>query len=625
METTKTKGTGTRMLDFSKRFLEHRYLPAILAIGAILVMLPALKTGLMADDLVQRAVELRPDQLPARLRDAGIPPDSGSLGTVLRDLFPGINRMAPVKNYGLLPWWTPDDMKLGLWRPLTAFTHWLDYRLFPDSPMLMHAHNIAWFAAIVFLVAVMYRKLMGPGWAAGLAALLFLLDGYTYFPVMFVANRGFIMSLYFGLLCFYEHHQWRSAKSRSGCVLSPLFLALSLFANEGGASTLAFILAYALVIEPGGWRRRALTVLPAVLVIALWRTIYKLGGFGLSHVGLYIDPGTEPLAFAQVAIPRAMALLGGQITGVAPDLLFAIKPSLHPLVIALYSASVLAALAVFLPWVRRDKTAAFWLAVALLAAIPAATVAPLSKNLGFVAVGVYGLMASFVAALVTRPGPLPERLTYRIPAWIVCGLLLMMHIPVAIAGRVLTVQTIASGSKAMSSFINLDKSTDVENKNVIVVNAPCAITLAYMPFYKAYYHQPLPRTLRTLVPGCTSFDVQRTDEQTLVIQSRASDVFTCDDVGPAHIAYIFSACNVAVGVPKSKKGDRHDLRGLTVEVLEANVADVATRVAFRFDHSLDSPDFHWLQFDWQTLSYEPFQIPAIGQSVTLSGPLRKKH
>ena len=615
----------TTILNVLKRFLEHRHLPAILAIGAILVMLPALKTGLMADDLVQRAVELRPDQLPARLRDAGIPPDSGSLGTVLRDLFPGINRMAPVKNYGLLPWWTPDDMKLGLWRPLTAFTHWLDYRLFPDSPALMHAHNIAWFAAILFLVTVMYRKLMGPGWPAGLAALLFLLDGYTYFPVMFVANRGFVLSLCFGLLCFYEHHQWRSAKSRSGCVLSPLFLALSLFANEGGASTLAFILAYALVIEPGGWRRRALTVLPAVLVIILWRTIYKLGGFGLFHVGLYIDPVTEPLAFAQVAIPRAMALLGGQITGVAPDLLFAIKSSLHPLVIALYAASVLAALAVFLPWVRRDKTAAFWLAVALLAAIPAATVAPLSKNLGFVAVGVYGLMASFVAALVTRPGPLPERLTYRIPAWIACGLLLMMHIPVAIAGRVLTVQTIASGSKAMSSFINLDKSPDVDNRNVIVVNAPCAITLAYMPFYKAYYHQPLPRTLRTLVPGCTSFDVQRTDGQTLVIQSRASDIFTCDDVGPTHIAYIFSACNVAVGVPKSKKGDRHDLSGLTVEVLEANVADVATRVAFRFDASLDSPDFRWLWWDWRTFSYRPFQIPAVGQSVTLSGPTRKKH
>ena len=99
-------------------------------------------------------------------------------------------------------------------------------------------------------------------------------------------------------------------------------------------------------------------------------------------------------------IPRAMVLLGGQLTGVPPEFLFAVKPSLQPAVIALYGVSVVAALVVFLPWVRRDKIAAFWFAVMLLAAIPAATVVPLSKNLGFVAVGAYGLIASFMAALV---------------------------------------------------------------------------------------------------------------------------------------------------------------------------------------------------------------------------------
>ena len=623
----KTEGTGGSVWVSTKRFLEHRYLPVFLALGAILVMLPALKTGLMADDLVQRAVELRPDQLPARMHETGMPPDSGSRSTVLRDLFPGIGQdfrsIALAKNYGLLPWWAPDDLTLGLWRPLTAFTHWLDYRLFPDSPVLMHAENIVWFVGIVFLVTVIYRKLMGPGWAAGLAALLFLLDGNTYFPVMFVANRGFIMSLFFGLLCLYQHHQWRSVKSSSGLALSALFLALSLFANEGGASTLAFILAYALVLEPGSFRRRALTVLPAVLVIGLWRTIYKLGGFGLFHVGLYIDPANEPLEFARVIIPRAMALLGGQFTGVAPDFLFAVKPSLHPMVIALYCVSVVATLVVFLPWVRRDKIAAFWLAVTLLAVIPAATVAPLSKNLGFVAVGAYGLIASFVAALFTRPSPLPERSAFRIVAWIACGLLLLIHGPVAIGSRALTVEAINFGSKATRYFINVDQSPDVENRNVIVINAPCSFTLAYAPFYKAYYHKPLPRTIRTLVPGCTSFNVQRTDDRTLVIQSGASGIFSCDDVGPIHFAYVFSACNVAIGVPKSKKGDRHDLDGLTVEVLESNAADVATRVAFRFDTSLDSPDFHWLWWDWQTFAYEPFKMPAVGQSMTLSGPSRR--
>ena len=32
---------------------------------------------------------------------------------------------------------------------------------------------------------------------------------------VFVANRGFVMSLCFGLLCFYEHYQWRRVNSRS--------------------------------------------------------------------------------------------------------------------------------------------------------------------------------------------------------------------------------------------------------------------------------------------------------------------------------------------------------------------------------------------------------------------------
>jgi hypothetical protein len=86
-------------------------------------------------------------------------------------------------------------------------------------------------------------------------------------------------------------------------------------------------------------------------------------------------------------------------------------------------------------------------------------------------------MAGFIAALVARPSPLPERLTYRILAWIACGLLLTMHLPVAIAGRVLTarvltagaIEAIASGSSDMRSSINRDRSPDVEDRNVIFV------------------------------------------------------------------------------------------------------------------------------------------------------------
>jgi hypothetical protein len=641
METLKTNGTGTRVLDFSKRFLEHRYLPAVLAIAAILVMLPALKTGFGMDDLLQRVVELKPSQLPPRMHETGmLAPDSGSLGTVLCDLFPGFSNRDPqcvalAKSYGILPWWTADNFKVRLWRPVTAFTHWLDYRLFPDSPVLMHAENIACFAAIVFLITIVYRKLMGAGWAAGLAALLYLLDGNTYFPVAFVANRGFMLSLFFGLLCLYEHHQWRSAKSRSGLVLSALLLALSLLADEGGASTFAFILAYALMLEPGSLRNRALTILPSILVIIVWRTIYTLSGFGVFHLDIYIDPSSEPLQFAQAVIPRAIALLGGQLAGVPPDFLIAVNPLLQPKIIAFYCVPIVAALIVFLPLLRRNRIAAFWFAVMVLAVIPAATVVPLSKNLGFVAVGAYGLIASFVAGLIARPSPpssqgdfgvinrLPEWLTYRILAWAACALLILAHGPGAIAGRVVMVKATPFVFNLVKGATTLGDSSDAENKNVIVINAPCPLAGVCVPAYKAYYHRPLPKTLRALVPGCTSLDVQRTDDKTLVIQSKAPNLFSCDDVGPVHLAYLCRFGNL-IGDPKCKKGDRYDLGSLTVEVLESDASDLPSRVAFRFDTSLDSPDFNWICWDWRT-GRQPIKIPAIGQSVTLSGPSRKKH
>jgi hypothetical protein len=611
------------VLDFSKRFLEHRYLPAALAIAAVLVMLPAVKTGLVMDDLPQRAVELRPDQLPPRMQETGNPADSGSFSTVLFDLF-GFSRnpqcMALMKNYGTLPWWTPDNLRCSLCRPVAAFTHWLDYQFFPDSPALMHAHNIAWFAAVVFLLTMVYRKLMGTTWVAGLAALLFLLDGNTYFPVAFVANRGFFLALFFGLMCLYEHHQWRSTKSRRGLVLSALFLALSLFSEEGGASTFAFILAYALVLEPGSFRNRALTVLPSVLVIIAWRIIYTLSGYGLFHVGIYIDPAHEPLRFVRELIPRDMVLLGSQLTSVPPEFLFAVKPSLQPAIIALYGVAAVAALVVFIPWVRRDKTAAFWFAAMILAAIPEAVLVPLSKNFGFIAIGAYGLIASFVAGVVTRQNPLLERRVCRILAWVACVLLILVHGPGAIAKRVAVVKADASVF-AWASRVPPDWP-NIEKQNVIVINHPCPLESAYAPAYKAYYHQSLPKTLRTLVPGCTSFDVERTDDKTLVIQARAPNIFSCDNVGPIDIAYAFSAFTLVGAEPNCKKGDRYNLGGLTVEVLELDTASFPSRVAFRFDTSLDSPDFRWLWFDWRTHSSEPFKMPAIGQSVTLSGPHR---
>jgi hypothetical protein len=61
-------------------------MPAMLALGAVLVMLPAFRLGLIMDDLPQRMVALPPERVPPRIHDLGLPLNSGSCSTVVARL-----------------------------------------------------------------------------------------------------------------------------------------------------------------------------------------------------------------------------------------------------------------------------------------------------------------------------------------------------------------------------------------------------------------------------------------------------------------------------------------------------------------------------------------------------------
>ena len=347
-----------------KQFVKSKHLPWILAVAAVVMMLPALKTGLVMDDLGQRIPQLMPSEIPPALYRTGIVPDNtGELSTVLFETF-GFprdkTRGEMARNYGFLPWWLPAEVKCALWRPFTAFTHWLDYRLFPDSPTLMHAHNIIWLAAAVFLATFMYRRIIGPTGIAALAALMFVLDKNTYFPVMFVANRGFIVALCLGLLCFYMHHKWRSTNSALAAFLSVIFLSLSLLSNEAGVSTFAFILAYALVLDKVLWPKRLLSLAPAILTIIVWRIIYQSLGYGVSGIGaMYLDPGHELLKFLYHLPGYGIAVIAGQLSALLPDVSLGVNVQYYPIITIFYIVFTIVAIVLFLPVIRRNTIARF--------------------------------------------------------------------------------------------------------------------------------------------------------------------------------------------------------------------------------------------------------------------------
>ncbi len=617
-----------RILHPLRRFLEHRHLPAFLAIVGLTITLAALGTGLLNDDLCHRAELTGPSRANERLSDVGLPPNrSGDLSEVVSDLFIAVRpdyNLEKLKAYGALPWWTYDHLRVSFWRPISAFTHWLDYRLFPNSVILMHAHNLLWFAAAIFLVAILYRRLMVCSWVAGLASLLYLLDDSSYFPAMWIANRNIFLSLFFGILTLLAHHRWRQHHSVSAAIVAPLCLLGSLLSAEAGVATFAYLFAYAVALDRGSRLRRAISLAPAILLIVLWRIIYSALGHGAYGGNFYLDPAREPLRYAWAVITRGPVLLMGQWSCIPADIFNFIPDSAKAQYLPIIIVFVVLVLIVLLPLVCKDRLARLWLIGMYLSVVPVCATVPMSRNLLFVAIGAFGLMAQFIGGLVTRQDWLPVSRLWRGAAWTLCILLLIVHLPMAAIVRISTPIMTSFLVKNVQSTMEIGSPKGFEDQDLVVVNAPNPSAFIYMPFLRAYEGQPLPRAIRVLAPGFGPLEIIRSDDNDVVLRARGGNLLAFQEQNSQDsidFAYFYRSVSDVRGARHPLKlGDRAELPRMSVEVIAVDGSGVPTEVLFKFAASLEDGSLRWLQWDWEKGRYVPFKVPAVGQAVQISGP-----
>ena len=623
---------GVRILHLIKTALEHRYFPAVLAVVTVVIMLPALKAGFIQDDMFHRTKLLRPSELPERFYDMHLsPPDSGTLPAVLRDMYaivPSDGAYEKFKDFGLIPRWSAEDFRGSNWRPLTALTHWLDYQLYPNSPALMHAHSIIWFAAVIFLVAVLYRKLLGPVWIAGLAALLYMVDDSNYFPAMWIANRNLLLSLFFSILTLLMYHRWRRQKFVYAGVAVPFLLVLSLLSTEAGIATFAYLFAYALIIDRGSWRRRALSLAPSFIVIVVWRLIYNALDYGARGSGFIIDPGSEPLRYAWAVVKRAPVLLSGQ-WGWQPAEMFSLFSDYARrwnLLVAV--AFLLLLLIVFLPLLRKNRVALFWFTGMMLCILPICATSPMNRNLLFAAIGAFGLTAQFIGGLFIKESWVPRSQLWRVPAWILCLTLILIHLLLAMAGRITAPRTWSFAFDTFYSTVDVGSQPDIENKTVVVVNAPHPFLFLGLPVLRAHENKPFPQRTRILAPGFVPLEITRTGEKTLLVKAQAGNILSTEtsreDFRP-NFVYIYDESN-SLFRPEDlpfRAGERVELSRMSVEVIDVDRAGQPVEVQFRFAVSLDDPSLSWLQWDWKRSgfgSYSRFKVPAVGEKAYIPGP-----
>jgi len=170
-----------------ERWLRGPRLPLKMAALGLILGLPALWMGFLVDDYAHRLAFM---DVPGIDRLFRSPMQMFSFATGDPDTARWAMEM------GVYPWWTSENMLANFWRPATAMTHWVDYLLWPNTPFLMHLHSLLWFAALIAALAVLYRRIGGTAWAAGLAALLFAVDDSHALPMGWLANRNGTLAVF---------------------------------------------------------------------------------------------------------------------------------------------------------------------------------------------------------------------------------------------------------------------------------------------------------------------------------------------------------------------------------------------------------------------------------------------
>jgi hypothetical protein len=563
---------------------------------AMALALPSLGVGRQADDLLHQLKMQGSSRYP-------------EIAAPSFDLFMFLDG-DPAHNMKLIdmgdaPWWTYPELKASFWRPVTVLTHRFDYWLWPDLAVLMHVHSILWYGAAVFLVALLYRRMMGATWIAGLAALFFAIDDAHGMPVGFLANRNTLIAVVFGVLTLICHDRWRRDGWRPGSVLGPVFLALSLLSKEAGVAVAAFLLAYAVFIDPSSrWRSLSALWCHAALIV-IWRVVWICLGHGLWGMGPYVDPVAEPLRFLDLFVLRAPILLLGQWALPPSDVAVIVGDEGRRVLWWVAVVFLIVLVAVMFPVVRRDRLARFWFVGMVLSIFPPCTTFLSDRTLFFVGLGAMGLLARFFGVVRVPVADRPVRVAWRIPAQVLLGLFVFVHgvvAPIMLAAR-------ASSPIGAKGFLEqclvltpMDES--VENQDVIIVNAPIVMHALYMSIIRELNGLPIPRRTRSLAPGFTGVTYDRPDERTLVARPNGG-----------FLGWEADTLMRGLHLPMPL-GHRVELTGLTIEVTELTDDGRPAAVTFTFDVPLEDPSLRWLR--WCEGEFVPFTPPRIGESVELA-------
>ncbi|MBI5609356.1 MAG: hypothetical protein HY902_10810 [Deltaproteobacteria bacterium] len=557
------------------------------ALLGLLLTLPSLDLGWMADDHLLRANLLRDPRLP-------------ELQTATWDAFhffppPARGTAGIDQGYGV--WWAAIDGYARHLRPLAALSHGLELQLWPQQPWLMHLQSALWYAALCGVAAALFRRLMG-GWAAGLAVLFYTAD-YTHgMAAAWIANRNALMAATLGLAALLLHHRARLHGDRPAAVAAPLLLAAGLGAGEVALATAAFLVAHVATLESGNLAQRLRSLAPYLGVGGVWLAAYLAGEFGAHGSGLYLQPSS--LAYVQALPTHLLLLLGSELGGAGPDLwpLVELGPRLGLAAVA--ALALLTAVVALWPILKRQANARFLALGALLSALPLCATCPSSRLALVPGFGLVGLAAMAVAEWRASPAGQRRRVQAVFAVW--AGGMHLLLSPLLFL--VMVRQSPATEAGIAALVRQIPNEPAVSRQRLIIVNLPDVLYTLYLRAALAGQGQmrAVPQGTYVLGLGTHDLTLTRRDPQTVVVRDPAG--FYGQD---------FSLLLRQADAPMAV-GEQVATATATAKVLAARDG-VPTEVEFRFGVPLEDASLRWVA--WHGDSLLPFAVPAVGATAQL--------
>lgn len=611
-----------------KRVLGHPAFPVFLAALALALSAPAWRAPFLGDDLVQ-AGKLLPEH---PIKERGYFVDAHRFGPATMTLFdwfrPGLTRR--VMEYGVLPWWTDEGAQQSFWRPLSAATHWLDYRLWPSRPLPMHLHNTFWFCAFLVTAWVLYRGLGERAWVAGLAALLLALNQENWQPLVWIAARNSLITVFFVALTLYLHRRYVWSGRWKWAAASWCALAVGLLAGEGAVTAVAYLFSYAMFFDQRPWKDRLISLAPLAIIVIAWRATYQALGFGVAHSGLYVDPGGEPLRYVCNLLEWGPILLLDVFTSPILGKYASLTPQLKPWAWGLGLVGLIALMVAFFPMLRKERAARFWALGLVLTLVPAcATTVPDDRITIYAALGFAPLAALFLAGVVESRAWLPRERTLRLALQAVGILLLLLHVILPLRWPIKRLTHLFRQSTPTATVASVLRAAP--DQELILVNPPDVMYLSYLPYFLIQDGAALPAAMRILSSPLGDTFVRRTGTNTLTIVSQDGPLIPArprrTDLPRGapfrHELYKGRMIGAAFRAESLRfaSGARTELPGMTVVVDRVDDRGLPTEATLAFAHPLEDGRYRWVFWDGTQGRYVLFAPPRLGEERLIPGPL----